>query len=110
MVDLVASLQMIVGATNVINAPDDIAPYATDWRGRYSGAPLCVVRPNSTEEVSAALTACVAAGVAVVPQGGNTGLCGGATPIGGEVVLSLTRMNRVLSIDQENNSIVVEAG
>lgn len=110
MVDLVASLQMIVGATNVINAPDDIAPYATDWRGRYSGAPLCVVRPNSTEEVSAALTACVAAGVAVVPQGGNTGLCGGATPIGGEVVFSLTRMNRVLSIDPENNSIAVEAG
>ena len=110
MVDLVASLQMIVGATNVINAPDDIAPYATDWRGRYSGAPLCVVRPNSTEEVSAALTACVAAGVAVVPQGGNTGLCGGATPIGGEVVLSLTRMNRVLSINPENNSIAVEAG
>jgi FAD/FMN-containing dehydrogenase len=108
--DLVAALRKIVGDTNVILAADEVAPYATDWRGRYAGAPLCVVKPKNTDQVSGVIAACVAADVAVVPQGGNTGLCGGATPIGGEVLISLTRMNRVLAVDPENNSITVEAG
>jgi FAD/FMN-containing dehydrogenase len=69
-----------------------------------------VALPGSTEEVAAVVRACVAAGVAVVPQGGNTGLCGGATPTGGEVVVSLRRMNRIRAIDADNNSITVEAG
>ncbi len=108
--DLIAELQSIVGEANLIVDATEVAPYATDWRGRYSGKPLCVVRPKSTEEISAILAACAAANVPLVPQGGNTGLCGGATPIGGEVLLSLTRMNRVLAADAENNSITVEAG
>jgi FAD/FMN-containing dehydrogenase len=69
-----------------------------------------VALPGSTEEVAAVVRACVAAGVAVVPQGGNTGLCGGATPTRGEVVVSLRRMNRIRAIDADNNSITVEAG
>lgn len=110
MSDLVAALRQIVGEAHVLVDASDVVPYITDWRGRYTGKPLCVARPNSTEEVSAILAACAAANVSLVPQGGNTGLCGGATPIGGEVLLSLTRMNRILAVDAENNSITVEAG
>lgn len=110
MSDLLLTLRQIVGEAFVIFEPSEIAPYSTDWRGRYSGAPLCVVRPDNTTQVSAVLAACATAGVPVVPQGGNTGLCGGATPIGGEVLLSLTRMNRVLAVDAENNTMSVEAG
>ena len=110
MPDLLDTLRKLVGQSNVLVTLDEVAAYVTDWRGRYTGKPLCVARPNSTEEVSAIVAACAAANVAIVPQGGNTGLCGGATPVGGEVVLSLTRMNRVLAVDAENNSITVEAG
>jgi FAD/FMN-containing dehydrogenase len=69
-----------------------------------------VVLPGSTAEVAAAVRACVAAGVAIVPQGGNTGLCGGATPVAGEVVVCLRRLNRIRAIDADNNSLTVEAG
>jgi FAD/FMN-containing dehydrogenase len=72
-----------------------------------------VALPGSTEEVAAVVRACAAAGVAgvpMVPQGGNTGLCGGATPLGGEVVVNLRRMNRIRAIDADNNSMTVEAG
>ena len=108
--DFHRELGLIIGASRVLVAADDVAPFCTDWRGRYSGNALCVALPGSTEEVAAVVRACVAAGVAVVPQGGNTGLCGGATPTGGEVVVSLRRMNRIRAIDADNNSITVEAG
>ncbi|MDP2792541.1 MAG: FAD-binding oxidoreductase [Sulfurisoma sp.] len=104
------ALAAIVGAPNVLTAATDIAPYCSDWRGRYAGVALCVARPGGTAEVAAVVKACVAANVAIVPQGGNTGLCGGATPIGGEVVVSLARMNRVRAIDTANNTLTVEAG
>ncbi|MCF8152382.1 MAG: FAD-binding oxidoreductase, partial [Sulfuritalea sp.] len=70
----------------------------------------CVVLPGSTDEVAATVRACAAAGAAIVPQGGNTGLCGGATPVGGEVVVCLRRMNRIREVDADNNSMTVEAG
>lgn len=108
--DFPESLRAIVGAAHVLTAPLDIAPYITDWRGRYTGQPLCVVQPGNAAEVAAVVRACAAAGIAVVPQGGNTGLCGGATPIGGEVLVSLTRLNRIRAIDTANNTITVEAG
>jgi FAD/FMN-containing dehydrogenase len=108
--DFHRELGLIIGASRVLVAADDVAPFCTDWRGRYSGNALCVALPGSTEEVAAVVRACVAAGVAVVPQGGNTGLCGGATPTRGEVVVSLRRMNRIRAIDADNNSITVEAG
>ncbi len=107
---LLDNLRRITSADFVITEATDLAPFCTDWRGRYTGQPLCVVLPSDTEEVAAVVSACAAAGVPIVPQGGNTGLCGGATPIGGEVLLSLRRLNRIRSIDADNNAITVEAG
>ena len=109
---LLARLASFVGDGNVLTVAADVAPYVTDWRGRYHGAALAVVRPASTAEVAEVVRACAAAGVAVVPQGGNTGLCGGATPHdrGDEVVLSLARMNRVRAVDADNATLTVEAG
>ena len=102
----------IVGAPHVLTAPADLAPYLTDWRGRYRGQALCVVRPGNSAEVAAVVTACSDAGAPMVPQGGNTSLCGAATPDGegGAVVLSLGRLNRIVAVDQKNNTISVEAG
>ncbi|MDE2440808.1 MAG: FAD-binding oxidoreductase [Betaproteobacteria bacterium] len=110
--DLIDVLTGIVGAAQVLSEPSDIAPFITDWRGRYRGAALCVVRPGNTAEVVAVVKACVEAGAAIVPQGGNTSLCGAATPdsTGAAVVLSLGRLNRILAVDTGNNTITVEAG
>jgi len=114
--DFLQGLRAIIGTQHVLTEPFDIAPYATDWRGRYTGLPLCIVRPGTTAEVAAVVKACAATGIAVVPQGGNTGLCGGATPLGpdhrpgGEVLVSLTRLNRIRTIDADNNTLTVEAG
>jgi len=108
--DFLDQLRNIVGAAYVLTEPFDVAPYATDWRGRYQGQPLCVVKPANTEEVAAIVKTCAAHHIAIVPQGGNTGLCGGATPICGEVVVSLTRLNRIRAIDPDNNTLTVEAG
>ncbi|MCM2307813.1 MAG: FAD-binding oxidoreductase [Sulfuritalea sp.] len=107
---LIAELQEILGERHVLTAADDVAPYCRDWRGRYTGSALCVALPGSTEEVAAVVRACAAAGTAIVPQGGNTGLCGGATPVGGELVVCLRRLNRIRAVDADNNSITVEAG
>lgn len=107
---LIDQLRNIVGSQYVLAEAAETAPYVTDWRGRYTGQAQCVVRPANTTEVSAAVRACTDAGVAVVPQGGNTGLCGGATPLGGEVVLSLGRLNRIRRIDVDNNTLTVDAG
>ncbi len=90
---------------------DDVAGYARDWLDRYGAAPLGVARPASTEEVSAVVAACHRAGVAVVPQGGNTGLCGGsvcASP--GGVILTLSRMGAIGTPDPATGAIEVEAG
>lgn len=107
---LIENLRTRLGATHVLTDAFDIAPYCTDWRGRYSGQPTCVAKPANTDEVATVVRACAEAGIAVVPQGGNTGLCGGATPIKGEVVVSLTRLNRVRAVDADNNTMTVEAG
>jgi len=116
MTQLIDSLRHAVGTANVLTDAADVAPYLRDWRGRYVGTALCVVRPGSVGEAAVVVGLCAAAGVAVVPQGGNTGLCGGATPLGsaacpaGEVVVSLVRLNRVREVDAANNTITVEAG
>ncbi len=107
---LIDTLRRLVGSDFCLTEPLDIAPYATDWRGRYTGQPLAVVKPAHTDEVAAVIRACTAANVAIVPQGGNTGLVGGATPTGGEVIISLARLNRIRAIDTENNTLIAEAG
>lgn len=101
-----------VGREAVVTAAADMAACLQDWRGRYRGAALAVVRPASTQEVAMVVQRCVEAGVPIVPQGGNTGLCGGATPLadGRSIVLSLSRMNRIRSIDADNNALCVNAG
>jgi FAD/FMN-containing dehydrogenase len=107
---LLDALRTALGAAHVLTEPDDVAPYVTDWRGRYTGPALAIVRPGDTPQVAEVVRLCAQAGIAVVPQGGNTGLCGGATPTRGEVVVCLTRLNRVRGIDLANNTITVEAG
>ncbi|TCT10982.1 FAD-binding oxidoreductase [Paralcaligenes ureilyticus] len=101
----------IVGASHVLTGTQ-AEPYLNDWRGRYEGRALAVVRPGSTQEVADVVKWCAASKTPIVPQGGNTGLCGGATPdsSGTAIVLSLTRMNQVRSVDVDNDTMVVEAG
>jgi FAD/FMN-containing dehydrogenase len=102
----------IVGAAHVLTAATDTKPYLTDWRKQYSGPAECVVRPGSTEEVARVVSLCAREGLAVVPQGGNTGLVGGSVPTGTrrEIVLALGRMNRIRSLDLLNDTATVEAG
>jgi FAD/FMN-containing dehydrogenase len=109
---LLARLRSVVGSGNVLTAAADVAPHLVDWRGRYRGAALAVVRPATTAEVAAVVAACADARVPIVPQGGNTGLCGGATPhaSGDEVLLSLARMHRIRAVDPDNATMTVEAG
>lgn len=110
------AIAAIVGQAGVVADPAAMAPYLTDWRGRYRGAAELVVRPASTEEVAQVVKCCARERVAIVPQGGNTGLCGGSVPLaedvssGRQIVLSLSRMNRIRELDAENNTITVEAG
>ena len=105
-------LKGIVGAAYVLTDPVEIQPFVTDWRGRFFGSAQCVVRPADTAEVAAVVKACIEAGAPIVPQGGNTSLCGAATPdaAGQAVVVSLSRLNRIAAVDAKNNTISVEAG
>lgn len=109
---LLSELRAAVGESAVIAGGDAIAPYLVDWRGRYSGTALAVVKPASTEEVSRVVGLCARNRVPIVPQGGNTGLVGGGTPLadGQDIVLNLSRMNKVRDLDPANNTITVEAG
>ena len=108
----IEEIQAIVGPAGLITLPQEVAPYASDWRKRYVGKPAAVVKPASTAEVAEVVRACAESRTAVVPQGGNTGLCGAATPdaSGTQIVLNLSRMNRVRAIDTRNNTMTVEAG
>ncbi len=105
-------LAAIVGGEQVLAQPQDTAPFFTDWRRQYRAAAECVVRPSCTAEVSEVVRLCAREGVALVPQGGNTGLCGGSVPTGAkrEIVLSLARMNRVRELDALNDTLTAEAG
>ena len=108
---LLESLRQIVGATHVLT-DGDLTAYEQDWRKRVHGKSLAVVRPGNTAEVAGVVKACAAAGVQIVPQGGNTGLSVGSTPddSGQQIVLSLTRLNAVRHIDKDNLTFTVEAG
>jgi FAD/FMN-containing dehydrogenase len=110
---LIDQLRALLGADAVLTDAGDLAGHTEDWRGRYRGDALCVVQPSSTEQVAAVVRAAVAAGVPVLPQGGNTSLCGGAVPEAAgppPVIVSMARMRRIRSLDAANNSMEVEAG
>ena len=109
--ETLARMKAVVGAKGVV-AEGDIAPYLVERRELYVGRAAAVLRPASTQEVSALLKIAHETGTAIVPQGGNTGLVGGQIPreAGGEVVLSLARMNRIRALDAENNTLALDAG
>jgi FAD/FMN-containing dehydrogenase len=108
----VSTLAELVGARNVLVDADLRAPYERDWTGRWRGECLAVVRPADVGEVAAVVLECAAHGVAIVPQGGNTGLVGAATPrgAGAQVVLSLTRCNELGTVDAATAQVSAGAG
>ncbi len=107
--DLKTRLLSVVGPAGLMDGAEEIAPMLVEPRGLYRGSALLVVKPASTEEVAGVVKVCAEMGVPITPQGGNTGLCGGATP-DGQVLLSLSRMNRIRDIDTLDFTITVEAG
>ena len=110
--ELLAALHNILGDKGLLTAPEDMRPFLTDWRGQLTGSAAAVARPASTEEVAGLVRLCAAAGVAIVPQGGNTGLMGGATPYAHHagIVVSMGRMNRVIAVDPMGYTMTVESG
>ena len=105
-------MRSVVGTKGFTSASDDMAPWLTDWRGRYTGAAVAMVSPANTQETAAILKIANENSVAVVPQGGNSGMVGGATPdiSGQSILLSLRRMNRIRHIAHEDQLVVCEAG
>jgi D-lactate dehydrogenase (cytochrome) len=110
--DFLQRCRDIVGAPNVLTEDGDTAAFLAEWRGRYVGRTLAVLRPADTQEVALLVAACAEWRVPIVPQGGQTGLVLGGVPdrSGHSVVLSLTRMNKVRQVDPVNLTITVDAG
>jgi FAD/FMN-containing dehydrogenase len=108
---MIAQLQKLLSAEQILTG-GAAQPYCQDWRGRYAGTALAVVFPNSTAQVAAVVKLCVAHSVSIVPQGGNTSLCGGSVPLpdGAQVVINLSRMNEIIDLDESNDTLTVEAG
>ncbi len=107
---LLRELVLIVGPTHVLTSPDQRATYEVDWTGRFRGHTPAVVRPASTDELVAIIDACRRTHVAIVPQGGNTGLVGGGVPLGDEIVVSLRRLTTVGAVDTSARQVTVGAG
>ena len=109
--NVVEALRSAVGAANVLS-DGDLSAWEIDWRKRYRGRALAVVRPGNSAEVAAVVKACTAHGAGIVTQGGNTGMVGGSVPdaSGTQVVLSLARLNRIRAIDAANLTMTVDAG
>ncbi len=112
MADWLRSMAEIVGPKGFTNAPDEMEPWLTDWRGRYTGKALALLSPASTNEVSEIVKVAHAHAISLVPQGGNSGMVGGATPDpeGESVLLSLRRMNRIREIASGDQLAVCDAG
>lgn len=108
--DLASELRAIVGERNVLTDPDLVAGFTSDWTGRFRGATPAVVRPGNVDEVAAVVRWCATNKVAVVPQGGNTGLVGGSVPLQGEIVVSLRRLDHLGEVDLVAEQITVGAG
>jgi glycolate oxidase len=107
---LAAAMREVVGDAHVLSSPSELKPYECDGLPAYRAVPLLVVLPGTAEEVQAAMRLCSSHGVAVVARGAGTGLSGGALPIEDGVLLSLARLNRILSIDPQNGCARVEPG
>ena len=109
---LMAQLKAIVGERGFIDAPAERAPFETDWRDQYHGKAALVLKPAATDEVAGIVKVLAQARIGIVPQGGNTSLCGASVPdgSGSQVVVNLSRMNRVRAVDAANNTMTVEAG
>jgi FAD/FMN-containing dehydrogenase len=110
--EFIRAASAIVRPENLFTEASDIEGFVNDWRDRYQGRACAVARPGSTDEVVALMRLCAEHGVPVVPQGGNTGLCGAATPDGSgtALVLWLGRMNRIRQLNEVDGCMVVEAG
>lgn len=106
----VAHFQSIVGESGVITKEDELKPFNIDWMGRYSGRATVALKPKTTEAVSKIMAHCNANRLAVVPQGGNTGLVGGSVPVFDEVVLSTTDMTQIEDFDSDSGVVVTQAG
>ena len=104
--------QKIIGISNVLTSDFDKKPFLLDWSKRYSGKAIAVLKPKTTEEIAALVKLCGQQNIAITPQGGNTGLCGGATPRshGDSVVICTTRLNAIREIDLDNSTITVDSG
>ena len=111
---LIDQFSTIVGQRQALTSPSDIEPFVTDTRGRLGAKSSLVLRPGTVDEVSRILKLAVQTGSAIIPQGGNTGLVGGGLPLstGGhdEIILSLARMNKIIGVDPDTNTMTVESG
>ena len=105
-------LSLCVGSDHVLTEANDVEAYAVDWRHKYRGSPLAVVRPATTDEVAKTVRIAARHGLSIVPQGGNTGLAGGATPdaSGTQIILSTKRLNRIRDWDLVGDTVTVDAG
>lgn len=110
--ELLSALRTRLGARGFVDDRDAMAPWLTDWRGVYHGDAAAILAPTDAAEVADVVAMTAAAGVALVPQGGNSGMCGGATPSpdGTQLILSLRRMDRIRRIDRAARLVEVEAG
>src|SRR3954464_6400205 len=108
--ELIARFAAIVGDKYAVTDPADVAPYVTEDRNLFHGHSPLVLRPGSTSEVAAICRLASETRIALVPQAANTGLVGGQPPIGGEVVISLRRMDRIREVDIDSNTMTAEAG
>src|SRR3954467_11721560 len=108
--ELIARFKSIVGEKYAVTDAADIAPYVTEERNLFHGHSPLILRPGSTAEVSAICKLATESRIALVPQGGNTGLVGGQTPHHGEVVISMRRMDRIREVDTASNTMTCEAG
>ena len=106
------ALASLLGPAGLLTEPTDLAPALADWRSLYQGRALALLRPANTAELAEAVRLCSAAGIAIVPQGGNTSMVGGATPdaSGRNVIVSLARMNRIRDLDPLDMTMTAEAG
>jgi FAD/FMN-containing dehydrogenase len=109
---MIADARQRLGAKGVITEAQEIAPWATDWRGRVHGASRAILAPSSTDEVAEIVRLAAEHRVPLVPQGGNTGMAAGATPPsdGSALLLSMRRMNRIRSISADTRIAIAEAG